>query len=174
MHFKCLFKHNNRFYSLSRSTLFAVWIAALITGSAYAVFQQQYWSWNVTGSWFTPISVPTYLVINAVPWLLCLLFLNTKRYILVYILISCYAFCHSFCGTFLCFVFDSGAWLIRLFVLLPASVSSVLLWFRLLRNQKDDGGAYRSDLIVPAVIFCITCVLYFSVISPILCALADI
>ena len=146
MQFKCVFKHNSAFLRRPIGIMIFAWCLGLASGIALVWIKPL----PLCNAFWAALSIPAapwaVILIAMFPVLLVSIALFTNRYRLLYLIFYVFALSFGYCGALFSQFFGSGAWLFRALILFSSSVSSVLIWYLLLR------GRYRSRNTGPEVL----------------------
>lgn len=90
---------------------------------------------------FASVNAKTTFIASLVvtfPTVICSVILAYSMTLFCYPLVFVVGLCRGFCGTLVFSSFGGSAWLIRVFLLFSAAVSSTLMWWLLIRNKQAN------------------------------------
>ena len=142
------------------------WIAGLSFGLVLASLTNSTLSFSEFSFVAYPASPFCFLIISFLPYLACVLALRLNRFFLIYLLFFVFAFSQAFTSMFLFYYIGNGAWVIRLLFLFSSVVSSVLMWWLVLRFCFAKVFSLSKDVLLTANCLLLSCIFELSVISP--------
>lgn len=115
--------------------------------------------------------IPTYgclLAVNVIPIAVLTCFLAFSLTAFCYPFVFLYSVSRGFVGMSFYLALGAGAWLIRLLLCFSGYITSVLMWWLLLRCLKENRRNLPKDACLAFIIICLTTVADFKLIAPFL------
>ena len=152
--------HTYRLHRICNSKFFLLaflWIAGLLLG-VYSISAANsgldFSLYDLTSGHTSFISL---FFVIAFPFAVCVFVLKSNRFYLIYPLLLILGFLRGFSGMFLFQLLGDGAWLVRLGYLYSASLSSVLIWWLLLKYLSSDNHLFVSNVYLAAALLFVFC-----------------
>ena len=154
------FQTPGRFKILLLSSL---WLCGLLFGIHLATFFEKQSFLLLT---FDKPSLLTTFFVNIFPVVLIVIILNSSFSFLCYPFVLTEGICHSFSAMLFFFLFDSCAWLFRIFVFFSHSCICVLMWVLMIRHCSTHQCALSKNIIFYSALFIFIIVCQFFVMNP--------